>query len=309
MSRKKRPSAANEIYAQHMNGGLSYNPARSRELAIENMYIRTLTDLAVNRFKWSGLPSSINERFLEMTLFYNGMVLYFNDESIGNIAVKATPSGLWNYQNDPTGFTIASNGYYRHAPVSANEAVPIWCNYLRTPDIDIVMIFANRLAGIDRTNEINTQQMRHTRILRVGENQRLSVENINRQSMEGQEAIRVSEAFSASDVVEVLDFGIDADKTILPMDMYHTRQWSKCMGLLGIEFANQDKKERLVSAEVDSNNEQTDSIKFVNLNSRRQAAALINAKFGTNISVDYNTEINDRADRIFNALINDSETV
>lgn len=304
MSKKKRPNAANDIYAYHMAGGLGYNSAMGREVMIENMYMRMLTDLAVNRFKWIGLPPQINQRFLELTLFYNGMVLYFEDENLGQIAVKATPNGAWNWQNDPTGFTITANGYYRHAPVSAARAVPIWCNYLRTPDLDVVAIFANRLAQIDRTLEINTEQLRNTRIVRAGENQRLSYENINRQISEGQPVIRVSESMSVEDVFEVLDFGLDATKTILPLDMYHSRQWGKCMGLLGIEFANQDKKERLVAAEVDANEEQTDSIKLVNLNSRREAAERINAMFHTNIRVEYNTEVETQAKQVFNAFVN-----
>lgn len=110
MSRRKRPSAANDLYQYHLNGGLRYNPAMHRETMIENMYIRVLTDLAVNRFKWSGLPDSINERYLEMSLFYNALAVYFEDAALGPIAVKASANGYLNYQGDPTGFTVVGNG-------------------------------------------------------------------------------------------------------------------------------------------------------------------------------------------------------
>ena len=59
------------------------------------------------------------------------------------------------------------------------------------------------------------------------------------------------------------------------------------MGLLGINHANQDKKERLVSSEVGANDEQVDAMKNVALNSRQRAAKQINDMFGLSVSVDY----------------------
>ena len=82
------------------------------------------------------------------------------------------------------------------------------------------------------------------------------------------------------------------------------------MGLLGIENANQDKTERLVGGEVDANNAQTASMRFVNLNQRREAAKAINKKFGLNVSVDYHTTAEQKeniAEQI--AAENDVETV
>lgn len=309
MSRRKRYSQATEIYNNFVNGGqLRYNPAMQRELAIERMYMRTLTELAVNRFKWSGLPDGINPRYVELQLFYNALAIFMEDAALGKIIVKGSPSGQINWQGDPISFTVVGNGNWYHAPVSIDEAVPIWANALRAPDIDIVMIYAHRLAVLDRTMEINAASMRNPKILKVGENMRLSMENVLRQVGEGQDTIRVTDNMSLNEQIEVLDFGIDPDQ-IINLDMFHTRQWGKCMGLMGIEFANQDKKERLVADEVSANNEQTDSIKFVNLNARRLAADLINKKFETSITVDYNTEVEERAAMIFESIISDRETV
>jgi hypothetical protein len=63
------------------------------------------------------------------------------------------------------------------------------------------------------------------------------------------------------------------------------------MGLLGIDNANQDKKERLVEAEVGANDAQTDSLRFVALQARQQGIEHVNKTFGLNITVDYNTEV------------------
>jgi hypothetical protein len=305
MSSNKRGGGADDIYTRHLNGGdYKFNPATTREAMIENMYIRVLSELAMNRFKWTGLPDTVNPRFLEMTLFYQALAVFFDDERYGYLALKGSGQNYLNFQNDPTGFMVVGNNYY-HPPMGASKVVPIWANYMRMPDVDIVQIYANRLANFDRTLEINSQNARKTRVLAYPENLRLSAENINRQIDEGQPTIRVTGAMGDMEFMSVLDFAINPD-TIEKLDIVRARQWNVCMGLLGIDFGNQDKKERLVSDEVNANNEQTDNMKFVNLNARRQACEQINEKFGLNVDVDYNTEIAEQADRIFNSMLSDN---
>ena len=64
------------------------------------------------------------------------------------------------------------------------------------------------------------------------------------------------------------------------------------MLFLGINNNNMDKKERQISDEVNSNLEQITMSRMVGLNSRKQGADQINRMFGTNISVEYNEELN-----------------
>lgn len=66
-----------------------------------------------------------------------------------------------------------------------------------------------------------------------------------------------------------------------------SKLWNECMGLLGINNANQDKKERLVAAEVGANDEQVEATRNIALNARQQACDRINDMFGLDISVDF----------------------
>jgi len=87
-----------------------------------------------------------------------------------------------------------------------------------------------------------------------------------------------------------LDLGIN-EHALEKLHIVRTRLWSECMGLLGINNANQDKKERLVASEVDANDDQVSSMQYVNLNARRQACHMINARYGLDVSVEYNAQI------------------
>jgi hypothetical protein len=86
-----------------------------------------------------------------------------------------------------------------------------------------------------------------------------------------------------------MDLGIDAN-VIEKLHILKVRQWNECMGYLGINNANQDKKERLVADEVDANNEQVAASRNVALNARQEACGLINKLYGLNVSVDFRAE-------------------
>lgn len=77
------------------------------------------------------------------------------------------------------------------------------------------------------------------------------------------------------------------------------RIWNEAMLFLGINNNNMDKKERQISDEVNSNLEQISMSRQIGLNARRQGAKEINRMFGTNISVNYNPEL----EELYNAMV------
>jgi hypothetical protein len=280
------------------NGRSANNPGAMREALIERMYRRILTEMAMNRFKWTGMPDSIDLRYLELTLFrYALSVFYFDTKYNRHLALQGAGAGQPNFYQNPTSFLINGNGSFMGKTLKARHVVPIWANYMRTPDIDIVMIYAKKLAEIDRTLEINSKKLRTPTILAASENTKLSVENIMRQIDEGTSVITVNtdgpmgDPAAIQQVIFPMDMGVDPD-AVEKAHIYRTRIWGECMGLLGLDFANQDKKERLVAAEVGANDKQVDAIRRVNLNAREQACEQINKKFGLSVSVEYHTEEN-----------------
>jgi hypothetical protein len=120
----------------------------------------------------------------------------------------------------------------------------------------------------------------------VDENQLLTADNVVRQINEGQAAVKVKSSFDAQAMFQVVDLDQDP-KGIETLDVLSTRQYNRCMGLLGINNANQDKKERLVESEVAGNDDQIQAMRQVNLNARQLAARQISEMFQRDISVDF----------------------
>lgn len=317
-------SRAGGIYDEWRNMGFKKNPSNRREQLIENMYIRLLTDLAASRFKWSNVPEEIDLRFLELTLFYQALsVFYFDGRYDKYMALRANMNGWLDYQNNPTGYNVIGNNF-TSVSVSAirdteltienvntkksvkqriGKGIPIWANKQRIPDIDIVLIYAQKLANFDRTVEINSSNARMAKVVVTNENMNLTMSNISRQIEEGQNNIKIRGNVNLEDI-QALDLGVDP-LTILNLDIVRDRQWNKCMTLLGIESSNQDKKERLVSDEVTANGDQTSMMRYVNLNERRRAAEAINKHYGLKIEVEYYTDEERKALMLPSANIND----
>jgi hypothetical protein len=300
---------AGGVYAEWRNMGFKKNPANRQEQMIENMYIRLLTDLCASRFKWSNVPEEIDLRFLELTLFYQALsVFYFDGRYDKYMSLRANMNGYLDYQNNPTGYNVIGNNF-TSVSVSAikdtnsfdkneisqiiGKGIPIWANKQRIPDIDIVLIYAKKLANFDRTVEINSMNARMPKVVVSNENMSLTMSNLSRQIEEGQNNLKVRGNVNLEDV-KALDLGIDP-LAILNIDIVRDRQWNKCMTLLGIQASNQDKKERLVSDEVTANGDQTSMMQYVNLNERRAAVKKINDYYGLNIIVEYYTD-EERAD-------------
>lgn len=288
---------SNEIYTKHLSRGergFMPNYGRDTQQVYERFYYKRLSELAANRFKWEGLPPSIDPRFLEVTLLNNALAVFFQDERYQTtgaehgafFALRGSPSGGWNPTDNPTRFTVTGNNFPT-TQLRAAECVPVWANYSRMPDIDVVQIYAHRLANLDRTIDINARNARRTKVVFADENQRLTAANIVRQIDEGAPTVHVNAPIGGT--LEAIDFGVDP-KGIEALHILKVRLWNECMMLLGIQGANQDKKERLVASEVDANSEQVDLNKATALNARLLACDQINRKYGLNISVDFVTQ-------------------
>jgi len=307
MSAKSRPNAATDIYRQHLQGTpYASNPANNRLALIERMYQRVITELAVNRFKWTGMPDSIDLRFMEMTLFRRALSVFYKDTKYDKFfALEGAGTAFVNMMHNPTGYTVLGPNFegktlaaYRYEAAEGKDqsmvAVPIWANSMRIPDLDIVTLYSYRLAEMDRTIEINSKNARRNKVIITPENTKLSAVNINRALDEGQDGIQVAGPMQDMAFIQAVDMGINVND-VEKMHIVRTRMWNECMGLLGIDNANQDKKERLVAAEVDANSDQTSMMRYVNLNARRIAAKQINDVFGLNIEVEYFTDVDEQA--------------
>lgn len=265
------------------------SPNITRTTIVENMYMRILTEWASTRFKWTGLPDTVDPRFLESELFYKAMILFYKDFRYDRfMAVRGTIQGPMNMYDNPTRFRTTGLATYQGVNLSSKDCVPIWASYTRIPARDIVLIYAKRLADLDTSLDINAKAMRHNKVVSAEEGQRLTMTNILKQQEEGS-VIYVTPGANLELNLNVLDLGVDP-KNLESLRMEKNQVWNECMTLMGITSANQDKKERLVAAEATGADGQVLAARNAEMKPRQEACDQINSLFGLNVSVEWDLD-------------------
>lgn len=249
-------------------------------------YYNRLLELAINMYEWKNLPPSIDERFLELTLFSDGMAVYFRDEILGDLCLQCMIGGNLDVYRIPIRRTAyATNGY--QAELDNTNSVIIFNNYTHTNSMLDVEMYARRLYEIERTIDVNVKAQKTPLVIRATENQRLTLKNMYMQ-YEGNEPFIFGDKNLDMDGIKVLK--TDAPYVADKLNILKRQIWNEALTYLGIENSNTEKKERLVSDEVTTNLGGVEAQRFCRLNARRQAAKAINEMFGLNISVDFRQE-------------------
>ena len=251
-------------------------------------YYQRLMEFAINMFEWRNLPPTVDERFLELTLYEKGYCLYFNDEVVGNLALTCTIGGMLDVYRIPTERrAFAVNGYNKIC--TSQDSVLIFNNYLHTPTILTIELFARRLYEIERTIDVNVKAQKTPTLVLASEQQRLTMKNLYMQ-YDGNEPFIFGDKDMEFDGIKCLK--TDAPYVADKLQVLKHQIWNEAMTFCGIENSNQDKKERLVADEVGSNYGNIEAQRNVMLNTRRQAADKINRMFGTNIEVRFRSSLN-----------------
>ena len=246
-------------------------------------YYNRLTELALSMFEWTGLPSSVDPRFLEMCLFADGKALYFKDDVLGDLCLQCAISGELNVYRIPIyRRAYATNGYNKN--LTDKDSVIIYNNYMHTNSKLDVEMFARRLYNLDRIIDVNANAQKTPILIECSEDERLTMKNLYMQYDGNEPVIWGDKGLDAKGITVLrTDAPYVADKIYT----LKTQIWNEALTYLGIMNVNTVKKERLVTDEVERNNGGTIANRYARLESRRQACKKINEMFGTNIWCNY----------------------
>lgn len=258
-------------------------------------YFQYLCSLAYQLFEWKGLPDSVDPRYLEMSLHMFGFVGFYNDPKLSYIAVQGAVSGQIDHYNLPTYFQASAPSYQKSFPLSnykdvkiPNSGVVIWNNDYHVPSIPSLRLFAEDLAHIKMVSQINVNAQKTPILLSANDNTKFSIQNIYDQ-YEGNAPVIITHESADPDTIKV--HKTDAPFIVDKLNDYRNTIWAEAMTYLGIKNANTDKKERLITDEVQSNDDQIESSTNIYLKSRLEACALINELYGLNISVEVRNDL------------------
>lgn len=253
-------------------------------------YMAILKQIAISMFDWKNLPDSVDARYLEIALFYNGAGLYFNDEVMGNLALNMIFNGEFSVYGEPVSRRAFSRYNQYQKILDKNDSVIIWNNLDRTPTFPIIDMFARRLYNIDRAIDVNVNAQKTPTLIRCDEKQRLTLVNAYKEMDGNSPVIYADKSFDPSSITTLkTDAPYVADK------LYELKSnlWNEALTYLGIPNANIMKRERLIKDEVLRSLGGTMANRYSRLQARQEAVEKINRMFGTNIEVGIKEEIED----------------
>ena len=244
--------------------------------ALFMMYRQQIIKLAMNRFKWVNLPPTCNERYLEMTLLFQGIAtIAFPSKQRGTFySTQVAQMSPPNVYDNPTKWLSVGNNGWRFKCSNRNGVI-VWDNRARYPLMQMVDMWARELVDVRRTKQLNRMHVKTPYLIKCSPEQEQQAENIYKQMAGGEPAIITTTG------IENID--IDVIKTDVPylgeeLTAEEINTWQQIYQMLGIENLT-FKAERMVQDEVNKRDEPSDLTALDGLNCRREACEQLNERF------------------------------
>ena len=263
--------------------------------ATYNDYLNRFKRIALSMFEWVNLPKSMDARYLELCLFYNGQAALLKDKSYGFINTKASANGYVNIYGLPTKINCFSYSYQSVRSLYTglnpmisekqfeyqknNECILVMNNEDRLPTAGSLELFAWRLYNADRTCDVNIQAQKTPVMIVMDEKQRLTMMQLYNQ-YNGNMPFIFGDKNLLNDGNKIESITTQAPYIVDKISEYKKEIWNEALTYLGINNIARDKKERLTENESNENNE------LVNLNlqsmliPRIRACKQFNEKYG-----------------------------
>jgi hypothetical protein len=251
-------------------------------------YVERLEELSLSMFEWSGLPDTVDARFLELCLFLGGKSVFFKDEAIGFLSLKCIANGPFDVYGIPIKRkAYASNNSYQKNLNNKNSVI-IWNNYLHTNSYPAVLNYAKRLYELDRIIDVNAKAQKTPVLITAPETQRQVMLNVYKE-YDGNSPVIFGDKQLDTKGIQAINTGAPyvADKIY----ELKTQIWNEALTYLGISNINIQKKERMITDEVMRNQGGTMASRYSRLEARRMACEEINNMFGLNIWCDYRDDV------------------
>ena len=265
-----------------------YQMMKNNQIYID--YLDRLKLIATSLFTWEGLDDVAGtgaSRFLELVLYENGRAMFTKDKELGYVVLKVLPDDKFNIYMLPTkvqGFSFEFNRDYEF-----DDIVYIMNNNLCKPTFETLRLIAYRLYEVETTIETNLIAQK-TPVLIEGDTKTiLTLKNVYMQYSGNIPFIFGSKKFDINNKLNVLR--TDAPYLLDKLALHKHEVWDEMLTFLGINNANTDKKERLITDEVNSNNELINYYLNCFYKPRKMACDELNKKYGLNVKVTLNQDI------------------
>lgn len=272
---------------------------------IKNHFMKKFEIIALNLFSWENLPPTIEERYIEKALFNKGLVCLVDDKNFGQIVVGCNYSQNMNIWGEPTEVITSGYNYVKtfniENTINTNSVIDygeenrlknaLVCqnNDLAISTREILEYYVNKLVEVELSTFTNVYLQKFPFLINTTRDNEQTMRTLISKVDKGEPYIMYNKKIAdLSNAVDVFNLNVPfvADKLM----QYRFETEREIYTLFGFNN-NFEKKERLLTDEVNVNND------FINCNidsmykKRKQFAELMNAKYGWNVQVKKRYEL------------------
>lgn len=243
-------------------------------------------------YKFRNLPDTWAENYFKAVLFGIGFIAVFDDPAYGVIPQQCSLSDTYSLFRQPKRVLIANPFFKKSFQLTVGKT----CEILKVqPDyrsvLDIVSYYADLMAVSSETAAVNLLNSKLSYVFFAKD--RAMAESFKKmydqmaagkpftiidKDLQSEDGVKNWDAFMQNVGQNYIVSSVLNDmKTI--EDQFNTR--------IGIPNANTQKRERLISSEVESNDVDTVALVQLWLETMRNDLKKINKRYGTNIEVEY----------------------
>ena len=284
----------------------------SNESAIDD-YENRMMRICLSMFEWVNLPGSMNQRFLEKSLYFFGRASLLYTEKYGFINLNCTSDGFINLYDLPTKLNCYSHDlHFTRDLYTGNtnkkkdkECILVLNNYDFLPTYATIQLFAQKLAECDMTMNVNLKAQKTPVLILTSDEQRLTMENLYNQ-YDGNKPMIFGDG-NVLNMGSIKAIDTKAPYVIDKISEYKKEIWNEFLTFIGVNNVAQEKKERLVSDEVNQNNEVINYNLQSFLAPRQEACRQFNEKFGL-VGTDKEISVRIRSD-LHNIIKNEESVI
>ena len=249
--------------------------------------------LAVNRFRWEGLPDTCSSWYLEKVLHRNGIgTLSFKADEPTRVytTLQAMPNGEWNMYGLPTRWrAVGYDGITDYEVTDDNGAI-CWYSNARVSPWNALEIYARKMAHYERTEDVNLTQQMKPFIGVAPEEKKLELVNLIKQVEGGEPVILGDKGLDKLvDNVKVIDTKVPLITEELARSYQNVL--NQALLYLGIPHLAFEKGERMIEDEARANTAPTNVMLLDCLKARRDFCETVNCKFDLDVHVYFNEDL------------------
>lgn len=234
--------------------------------------INMLLSIALNRFRWVGLPETCDPRFLELQLHKTGLATICHDKETPDIwqTLIAAPQGQFNCYGLPTEWR--ARGYDKtDFAVTPENGELVYYSQSRTNIWGALTQYATKLTHIQRTADVNLLHQQKPWIMVAPQEKKLELVNIYKQISGYEPAILGDQSLLQLNDGNVFTLDLQTPFIGKELSEMYQNTLNQYLLFLGIPHVMFEKTERLITEEAQAGNATSNILLKNCLDSRRWA--------------------------------------